>query len=206
MDDPRTYLPLSPQQFHILLALTDEDRHGYGIILDIAERTGGALRLGTGTLYTALAGLLDDGLIQEPARRPAADDDDGRRRYYRLAPLGRAVLHAEAERLDALVRQARRKGIQPARGLAEPKPAGRRLAGAPRGGDSRGSRLPNADPPVARGSRSTERVATVTDGRRDMLVEIRRARGGFGKFELEDADAERLRVVAEFVDILGGPS
>jgi len=115
MVDARQYLPLSPQQFHILLALTDEARHGYGIILEIGERTGGALRLGTGTLYTALGRLLEDDLIVESGRRPAAAEDDARRRYYRLTPLGRAVLEAEAARLEALVQQARRKGIQPAR-------------------------------------------------------------------------------------------
>jgi DNA-binding PadR family transcriptional regulator len=108
MDDARSYLPLSPQQFQILLALSDADRHGYGIILEIAERTDGAVRLGTGTLYTALAGLVDSTLIAEPRRRPAGDE---RRRYYRLTPLGRAVLEAETARLDALVKQARRKGV-----------------------------------------------------------------------------------------------
>ena len=112
MDDAKRFLPLSPQQFQILLALADAERHGYGIILEIAERTAGAMRLGTGTLYTALARLAEDGLIAESARRPPAADDE-RRRYYRLTPLGRAVLRAEAARLDALVRQARRKGIQP---------------------------------------------------------------------------------------------
>ena len=110
MDDVLTRLPLSPQQFQILLALSDADRHGYGIILEIAERTGGAVRLGTGTLYTALAGLVDGALIAEPRRRPAGDE---RRKYYRLTPLGRAVLEAETARLDALVKQARRKGVTP---------------------------------------------------------------------------------------------
>jgi len=114
MDDAKRHLPLSAHQFHILLALTDADRHGYGIILEIAERTGGHMRLGTGTLYTALARLADSGLIAESLRRPAADRDDDRRRYYRLTPLGRAVLKAEAARLDALVQSARRKGIKPA--------------------------------------------------------------------------------------------
>jgi DNA-binding PadR family transcriptional regulator len=112
MDDARAYLPLSAQQFQILLALSDADRHGYGIILEIAERTGGAMRLGTGTLYTALAGLEDGGVVTEPKRRPvAAEDDDSRRRYYRLTPFGRSVLEAETARLDALVKQARRKGV-----------------------------------------------------------------------------------------------
>jgi DNA-binding PadR family transcriptional regulator len=116
MDDARRFLPLTTQQFHILLALTDEARHGYGIILDVSARTGGALRLGTGTLYTALAGLVDDGLIVESGRRPAADDS--RRKYYRLTPLGRHVLEAETARLESLVRAARRQGIQPT-----PRPA-----------------------------------------------------------------------------------
>ena len=109
MDDPRSFLPLSPQQFHILLALTDQPRHGYGIILDVAARTDGALRLGTGTLYTAIARLLALDLVAETGQ---ADD---RRRFYRLMPMGRAVLQSELSRLEALVRHARHKGIRPAR-------------------------------------------------------------------------------------------
>jgi DNA-binding PadR family transcriptional regulator len=111
MDNARAYLPLTPQQFHILLALADGDRHGYGMILEIAERTGGVLRLGTGTLYTALARLVEDGLILESGRRPAASQDDARRRYYKLTAFGRAVLTAEASRLESLVQQARDKGV-----------------------------------------------------------------------------------------------
>lgn len=106
------FIPLSVPQFHILLALADDDRHGYGIILEIAERTGGELRLGTGTLYTAIAGLVDSGLlVRAPQRR---GDEDERRRYYRLTPLGRAVLEADLARLAAQVRQARRKGLRTA--------------------------------------------------------------------------------------------
>jgi DNA-binding PadR family transcriptional regulator len=103
MPDATHFLPLSPQQFHILLALSDRDRHGYGIILDVAERTQGGLRLGTGTLYTSVARLSDLGLIA--GTTPAATDDD-RRKYYRLLPLGRAVLKAETARLEQLVRHA----------------------------------------------------------------------------------------------------
>jgi DNA-binding PadR family transcriptional regulator len=116
MDDPRRFLPLTPQQFHILLALTDEERHGYGIILEVASRTDGALRLGTGTLYTAIARLFALGLVVETDRKPArGEKDDERRRYYKLTPLGRAVLQAETARLEALLRHAREKGIrQPA--------------------------------------------------------------------------------------------
>lgn len=109
MADPRTFLPLSPQQFHILLALSDQECHGYGIILDIAERTSGALRLGTGTLYTAIARLVALGLVVDTGR------EDDRRRYYRLTPLGRKVLGAETERLESLVRYARAKRASAAR-------------------------------------------------------------------------------------------
>src|SRR5689334_6472580 len=104
MDDVRRFLPLSPQQFHILLALSDGERHGYGIILEVAERTGGALKMGTGTLYTAIARLLDLALIVETT------DDEPRRRYYRLTGPGRQVLRAETARLEALVGYAHAKG------------------------------------------------------------------------------------------------
>lgn len=109
--DPDGQLPLTPAVFHILLALADQDRHGYAIILDIAERTDGAMRLGTGTLYTAISRLLEQGLIEEPDERPAAEEDDERRRYYRLTPYGRDVANAEARRLAALVKMARSRGI-----------------------------------------------------------------------------------------------
>jgi DNA-binding PadR family transcriptional regulator len=112
MTDEHRRLPLSPQQFQILLALADADRHGYGIIQEIAARTNGSMRLGTGTLYTALAGLVDDGLIADVRRPPG---EDARRRYYRLTTIGRTVLHAEAARFESLVRQARRKGVQASR-------------------------------------------------------------------------------------------
>jgi len=101
-------LPLSPQQFHILLALVDRARHGYGIILDVAERTGGALRLGTGTLYTAIARLVELGLIADTGR------PDDRRRYYRLTPGGRVVLRNETMRLETLVQHAHARGVRPA--------------------------------------------------------------------------------------------
>jgi DNA-binding PadR family transcriptional regulator len=107
MDDPNRLLPLSPHQFHILLALTDRERHGYGVIQDIDQRTAGTLRIGTGTLYTAIARLVELGLIADTGR------EDERRRYYRLLPLGRAVLKAETTRLEALVRHAHARGIRP---------------------------------------------------------------------------------------------
>jgi len=112
MDDPRRFLPLTPQQFHILLALTDGHLHGYAIIREVADRTGGTVRLGTGTLYTALARLEALALVEESDRRAAPSEDDERRRYYRLTPNGKAVLSAETERLETLVRHARRKGVK----------------------------------------------------------------------------------------------
>ena len=108
MDNPGRFLPLSPYQFHILLALTDRELHGYAMILDIEQRTDGALRLGTGTLYTAIARLVELGLIADAGRPPKEDE---RRRYYRLLPLGRSVLKAETARLEALVRAAHGKGV-----------------------------------------------------------------------------------------------
>jgi len=111
MTDARAFLPLSSPQFHILLALADGPLHGYGVIRDVEERTGGDVRLGTGTLYTAIARLDTLGLLEESARRPAAKHDDERRTYYQLTPLGRAVLRAETARLETLVRHAHRKGI-----------------------------------------------------------------------------------------------
>jgi DNA-binding PadR family transcriptional regulator len=109
MPDARSFLPLSPQQFHILLALVDQPRHGYGILLDVAARTGGDVRLGTGTLYTAMARLLALDLVADTHR------EDDRRRYYRITPLGRAVLVEETARLEGLVRLARASGVQPIR-------------------------------------------------------------------------------------------
>jgi DNA-binding PadR family transcriptional regulator len=99
-------LPLQAAAFHILLALTGGDAHGYGIIQDVEARTNGALRLSPGTLYRTIQRLLDDGLIEEP-RRLAQPKGDPRRRYYRLTPFGTAVARAETERLTELVRMAR---------------------------------------------------------------------------------------------------
>lgn len=106
--DPLSFLPLTPHQFHILLALVDGPLHGYAVIQEVERRTDGALRLGTGTLYTAVARLAELELIAEAGR------EDERRRFYRLTPLGRAVLRAETARLEALVRHAHDRGIRPA--------------------------------------------------------------------------------------------
>jgi len=111
--EAQAFLPLPPATFHILLAVADEPRHGYAIIQDVAERTGGELRLSAGTLYRSIQRMLEQGLIVEPRERPAPEDDDERRRYYRLTPLGAAVAKAEARRLMELVRLARARGFAP---------------------------------------------------------------------------------------------
>jgi DNA-binding PadR family transcriptional regulator len=108
-------LPLPLATFHILLALCDDDRHGYAILQEVARRTGGELRLSAGTLYRSIQRMLEDGLILERRERPAPEQDDERRRYYRITPLGSAAARAEAARLSALVRMARAKGLAPER-------------------------------------------------------------------------------------------
>jgi len=110
-ETPHALLPLPSATFHILLALADADRHGYGIIQDVAARTRGQLRLSPGTLYRTIQRLLEQGLILETSDRPAPAMDDERRRYYRLTEFGRAVARAEADRLVQLVELARRGGF-----------------------------------------------------------------------------------------------
>ena len=85
---------ISPQSFHILLALADQDQHGYGIMQDVATRTKGKLVLSPGTLYGSIKRLLEEGHIVElrPAQRPKVPDDNDRRRYYRLTPQGRNAI------------------------------------------------------------------------------------------------------------------
>ena len=101
--DPASHLPLKPVELQLLLALAEEERHGYGLAQAIAERTDGLIRLEPGNLYRVIRRLLDDGLLAELPRRRAADLGDERRRYYRLTPLGARVLAAELARLRALV-------------------------------------------------------------------------------------------------------
>ena len=135
--NPRSFLPLTPLAFQVLLALADSERHGYGIIREVDERTDGLIRLRTGTLYTLLQRLLDEDLVEPtpspieaagraersgrsgPAQRSAPGGvqgsppikDDDRRKYYKLSALGREVLAAEARRLESLLGEARRKQI-----------------------------------------------------------------------------------------------
>ena len=105
-------LPLSPAVFHILLALADEERHGYAVMRDIETRTDGVVKVGPGMLYGSIKWLLRDGYIEEAARRHKSVDDE-RRRYYRLTSSGRELLRAEAGRLDAAVNLARTRRVLP---------------------------------------------------------------------------------------------
>jgi DNA-binding PadR family transcriptional regulator len=112
---PQESLPLAPAVFQILVALADQDRHGYAIMQDVAARTDGRMKLSPGTLYGSIKRMLDDGLIVELDERPDPDQDDERRRYYRLTRFGREVAQAEADRLMTLLRQARAAGLTPSR-------------------------------------------------------------------------------------------
>lgn len=106
-------LPLPQATFHILMALSEEDRHGYAILQDVAARTRGEVRLGPGTLYRSIQRMLEQGLIEETRKRPAPEWDDERRRYYRITSFGAAVARAEARRLSELVKLARASGFVP---------------------------------------------------------------------------------------------
>jgi DNA-binding PadR family transcriptional regulator len=112
---PGELLPLAPAMFHILVAVADQDRHGYAIMLDVAARTDGALKLSPGTLYGSIKRMLEEGLVVELSDRQRPDEDDERRRYYRITAFGRAVAQAEAARLATLLRQAKAVGLAPGR-------------------------------------------------------------------------------------------
>jgi DNA-binding PadR family transcriptional regulator len=104
--------PLKDSEFHILLALADGERHGYGIIQEVELRSQGRVRMGPGTLYGAIKRMLASGVIEESEKRPSpAKDDDRRRCYYRLTRLGRSVAEKEAERLADLVQVAQTKRL-----------------------------------------------------------------------------------------------
>lgn len=113
--DPITLLPLPPATFHILLAVSEEDRHGYGIIQDVLARTNGELKLSAGTLYRSIQRMLEQGLIVETDERPAPDEDDERRRYYRITEFGVTVARAEMRRLSQLLKLAQRSKFVPER-------------------------------------------------------------------------------------------
>lgn len=111
--DPEKLLPLTSSVFHILLALSDGDLHGYGIMQEVAEHTSGQIRLGPGTLYGAIKRLLSQGLIVEVGRRADAGPGDERRRYYRLTDFGQRVLKAETNRISRLLTVAQQKRLLP---------------------------------------------------------------------------------------------
>jgi DNA-binding PadR family transcriptional regulator len=113
--NPEALLPLPAATFHILMAVADDDRHGYAIIQDVEARTGGQLKLSAGTLYRSIQRMLEQGLILETRERPAPEDDDERRRYYRITAFGEEVARAEARRLAQLLRLARESGFAPGR-------------------------------------------------------------------------------------------
>src|ERR1700733_6732599 len=110
--DPQAFLPLKTNWFHILLSLSGQEQHGYGIMNEVLERTSGKVRLAPATLYGTLKRLTDEGLIEESDERPAPELDDARRRYYRLTDRGKSVLDAESERLEQLVGMLRKRRLE----------------------------------------------------------------------------------------------
>lgn len=109
--DPREKLPLLPAMFQVLLALADQERHGYAIKQAVELQTDGLIVLGPGTLYGTIKRLVAEDMIEESAERPDPEFDDERRRYYRLTDFGRRVARAEAERLNSLVLVARARSL-----------------------------------------------------------------------------------------------
>jgi DNA-binding PadR family transcriptional regulator len=116
--EARSWLPLSPLVLHVLLALSDGDKHGYAIIKEVRHRTGGEIDIGASSLYTVVRRLLEGGLVTETDERPDPALDDERRRYYRLTRLGRDVTVEEIKRLQSVIAQARDKRLITKRGIA----------------------------------------------------------------------------------------
>ena len=104
-EDLDQFLPLSPAVLHVLLALSSEDRHGYGIMQEVARQSDGRYKLGPGTLYDNLQKLVEQGIVEESPQRSTREDP--RRRYYRLTQFGRRLLSAEITRLEGVVREAK---------------------------------------------------------------------------------------------------
>jgi DNA-binding PadR family transcriptional regulator len=112
-NDPSTMLPLTSLTYHVLLALADEDRHGYGIIKEVEERTNGQMELETGTLYAAMKRMRDVRLIEVVPQSKRPTGEDSRRRTYRLTPFGKKVLKVESQRLAQLLGIAAEKKVLP---------------------------------------------------------------------------------------------
>ncbi|MFN8376031.1 MAG: PadR family transcriptional regulator [Anaerolineae bacterium] len=104
-------IPLTPAVFHILLALADNERHGYGIMQEVLANSDGQLKMGPGTLYGTIKRMMRDALIEETEERPDPAADDERRRYYRLTDVGRRALNAESARLRRMVTIAQMKRV-----------------------------------------------------------------------------------------------
>lgn len=100
---PQSFLPLKPVDLLLLLALVDQEQHGYALARELATRTDGIVRLEPGNLYRVIKRLVDDGLIDVSSRRPVAELDDERRRYYRITALGARVAALEVQRLRSLL-------------------------------------------------------------------------------------------------------
>ena len=116
---PESYLPLTPAVLDIMVALGNEELHGYAIMQEVRRRTAGQRRLAPGTLYRSLKQMEQRGWVAQSEERPEPNLDDERRRYYRLTEIGRRVALAEVERLEGLVGAARLKGFIPS-----PRPSG----------------------------------------------------------------------------------
>ena len=110
-DAAERHLPLSVPVYQILLSVSDRALHGYAVIQDVRDRTGGEVELTASTLYGALRRLLEAGMVDETEAPAGVEDDDPRRRYYAITPFGRRVARAEAERLERALAQARRKAL-----------------------------------------------------------------------------------------------
>jgi DNA-binding PadR family transcriptional regulator len=116
MPDPREFLPLPPLDFHVLLALLEGPRHAYGLSTAIESGPGPRVRLEIGSLYRILSRLTAEGLTEDFSPRATAAGHEARRRYYRITPFGRQVVRAEAFRLEAALRQARKHKLLPSGG------------------------------------------------------------------------------------------
>lgn len=116
--DARDFLPLPSSSFHVLLVLTDDERHGYAIMREVERISEGAVRMGPGTLYGTIRRLLELGFIEESGERPDPDMDDERRRYYRITGLGERVVTAEVRRLSAMIERSVLRRLAPRLGEA----------------------------------------------------------------------------------------
>ena len=109
--EPEDMLPLTPAVLHIMFALVDGERHGYSIMQEVTQRTGGKVHMGPGTLYGSIKRMIADGLIEESGTRPDPSLDDERRRYYRLTGFGQRVIRAEIQRLEQIIHLAQAKHL-----------------------------------------------------------------------------------------------